>query len=232
MLTNYKNTVTAPSSYVPVGSLTITSPLPANSFTNTTPPLSPVELALMAKPISDNDRRTPRREPVHDHLSIVNNTVAYLQNKRQWRAIETEMMLPKTPSMKKVRQADVVAWNRYDREFYIVECKAAWNDFQRDHKWLEYKDWCHYMAFAVPEELAEAARLWMEDCPVYKGIGLLVIPNDFSDRRMVRRPARRPMAKSAYWMMVEQWATSCRSRLIGARLKVVELEYKLQEARR
>lgn len=183
--------------------------------------------------------RTPRRRPVHNHLSIINNTVTYLQNKSQWRSVETEMLLPKTPDMKKLRQADVVAWNRRDQEFYIVECKASWNDFMRDMKFMEYKGWCTYMAFAVPEELAEAARLWMEDRDgprAFGGVGLLVIPNDYTDRRMVRRPKRRPMENDAYWLMVEQWAASCRSRLVGARMRIGELEYQWRnrnlEARR
>lgn len=172
--------------------------------------------------------RTPRRRPVQTHLSVITNTVAYLQNKGQWQSVETEMQLPKTPDMKKLRQADVVAWNRRDQEFYIVEAKASWNDFMRDMKFMEYKDWCTWMAFAVPEELATAARIWMDerDGPrAYGGVGLLVIPNDYTDRRMVRKPERRPMESGVYWMMVEQWAASCRSRLVGARMKIAELEY-------
>ncbi len=166
---------------------------------------------------------------MHDHASIVRNTADYLQNKSPWRAVETEVQLPLTLDMKKMRQADVVAWNRQGREFYIVECKAGWNDFLRDHKFMECEQWCTYMAFAVPEELAEAARLRMEeyDGPkAYGGVGLLVTPNDFSDRRMVRKPAHRPMETGAYMMMVEQWAASCRSRLIGARMKITEWEYR------
>lgn len=170
--------------------------------------------------------RTPQRTPVHDHPSVVENVVSYLQNSHTWRnAIEIEMRLPKTPDMKKLRRADVVAWDRDGHEFYVIECKATWNDFQRDRKWLEYRAWCHYMAFAVPEELAEAARLWMDDWPVYKDIGLLVIPNDYSTKRMVRKPARQSMSQAKYLMMIERWATSCRSRLVGARLQIAELEY-------
>ena len=178
--------------------------------------------------LMNGPRRTPRRRPVHDHASVVTNTVAYLQNKHGWQSVETEMQLPKTSEMKKLRQADVVAWNRRDREFYIIECKATWNDFQRDMKFMECKRWCTWMAFTVPEELAEAARIWMDerDGPsAFGGVGLLVIPNDYTDRRMARRPKRRPMAESAYRMMVEQWAASCRSRLVGARMRIGELEY-------
>ncbi len=172
--------------------------------------------------------RTPRRKPVLDHLGVIKNTVAYLQNKRGWQSVETEMQLPLVPEMKKLRQADVVAWNRHEREFYIVEAKAGWNDFQRDMKFMECKRWCTWMAFAVPEELAAAARIWMDEhggSRAFGGVGLLVISNDNTNRRMVRRPTRRPMDEQMYGMMIEQWAASCRSRLVGARLKVADLEY-------
>lgn len=173
--------------------------------------------------------RTPSRKPVMDHDGVVSNTVDYLRNKHQWRAaVETEMQLPKTSTMKKIRRADVVAWNQSDREFYIVEAKATWSDFQADMKFMEYKDWCTYMAFAVPEELATPARLWMEDRDgprAFGGVGLLVIPNDFSARRMVRKPKRRPMSNERYLMMIERWALSCRGRLVGAREKIDELRY-------
>ncbi len=172
--------------------------------------------------------RTPRRLPVYDHAGIVANTVAYLQNNIKWRSTETEITLPWTPDMKKTRRADVVAWNRHDEEFYIVECKASWADFQGDHKFMEYKGWCTYMAFAVPEELAMAARLWMEerDGPrAYGGVGLLVIPNDtHTPRRMVRKSKKRPM-KMAYYPMLAHWAAACRNRLVDARFKVADLEF-------
>jgi len=165
---------------------------------------------------------------VLDHAAVTKNAVDYLTN-AGWYFIETEVQLPKTPEMKKVRVADVVAWNRRDRAVFIVESKASWNDFQRDHKFMEYKDWCHFMAFAVPEELAQAARMWMDEHNgprAYGGVGLLVISNDFSPRRMVRTPERRPMERSAYLMVVEQLASSMRSRLVGTRIRIDELEYK------
>lgn len=178
--------------------------------------------------LMSDSRRTPRREPVLDHTAVTRNAVDYLTN-AGWPFIETEVWLPKTPEMKKVRIADVVAWNRSEREVFIVESKASWNDFQRDRKFMEYKDWCHLMAFAVPEELATAARLWMDERNgprAYGGVGLLVIPNDFGRRRMVRRPERRLMANSAYLMVVEQLASSMRSRLVGVRIQITEWEYK------
>ena len=171
--------------------------------------------------------RTPRRVPVLDHTGVIRNAVDYLTN-AGWYFIETEVQLPQTPDMKKVRQADVLAWDRRKREVFIIEAKATWGDFQRDRKFMEYKGWCHYLSFAVPEELAQAARLWMEehDTPrAYGGVGLLVIPNDFGPRRMVRKPERRPMEHDAYPQVVAQLASSMRSRLVGARMRIDELEY-------
>lgn len=171
--------------------------------------------------------RTPRRKPVMDHAGVVANTIAYLANNHKWRSAETEITLPWTPDMKKTRRADVVAWNRHDEEFYIVECKASWADFQGDHKFMEYKGWCTYLAFAVPEELATAAKLWMEDHDgprSYGGVGLLVIPNDIhTARRMVRKSKKRAMGE-AYYPMLAHWAAACHSRLVAERWKSEELE--------
>lgn len=172
-------------------------------------------------------RLTPRRKPILDHDAVVKGAVDWLQNNSRWRSVESEVVLPYTPDMKKSRVADVVAWNRRDRAFYIIECKASWNDFLRDHKFLEYRRWCNYFTFAVPEELAEAARLRMENWPgAYRGVGLLVIPNNFDRRRVVRRAQQQPMDDDRYLMMVEQWAASCRSRLVGARIDLSGWEYR------
>lgn len=176
--------------------------------------------------LMNDSGRTPRRQPVFDHEGVVRNAVDYLHNAR-WYFVETEITLPKTPTMKKVRIADVLAWNPRERTVYIIEAKASWSDFQQDHKFMEYKEWCHLMAFAVPEELATAARLWMDerdDPRAYGGVGLLVIPNDFGPRRMVRKPERRLMTRGAYPMVIERLALSMHSRLLGKRMQIAEIE--------
>ena len=135
---------------------------------------------------------TPRRVPVLDHTAVVKNTVEWFQNKNQWQSVEVEMSLPQDKPSSTIRRADIVAWDRGGQEFYIIEAKSQWNDFIRDRKFFEYRKWCTWFAFAVPEELAACARKRMEAVPGwYEGVGLLVIPNAFGNRRMIRRPAVR-----------------------------------------
>lgn len=194
------------------------------------PALSPAALLPMAKTPTFlqlmDEGTTPRRKPILDHSAVIKATVEWFMNKSHWHSTETEMDLPQDKPSSKIRRADVIAWNRTDQEFYIVEAKAQWNDFVRDRKFLEYRQWCNWFVFAMPEELAASAQKRMDDVPGwYEGVGLLVIPNDFSPRRLTRRPTRSPMTKPTYTKMVEQWAASCRNRLVGERMKVAELKY-------
>lgn len=191
-------------------------------------PKTPSFAELMAP-----SRRTPKQTPLLSHTDVINGVVDWLLNKSEWRWIEKEMQLP--PGAKHlgvyppIRQADVVAWNRRDREVYIIEAKAHWDDFLRDHKFMEYRQWCHWFAFAVPEELAPYAKLRMEDVPGwYEGVGLLVIPNGGGRRRMIRRPEKAKVSWQKYRSMIEQCAASARSRLVGARMQIAELEWRLE----
>ncbi len=179
------------------------------------------------------NERVPKRKPVMDHDSVERNVVEYLGNKPEWRIAETEMVLPPMPKENDFgrtvrgveRRADVMAWNPRDSEFIIFECKANWRDFFNDHKFIDYKKWCNLFAFAVPEELAVAVRLRMEDVGAYEGVGLLVIPNGFGQRRMVRKPVRRDWEEGEYHKMIERWAMSCQNRLIGTRIEIARLQY-------
>lgn len=185
------------------------------------------------------NERTPNRKPVMDHDGVIKNVVEYLGNKPEWRIAETEMVLPPMPAEDNSRpingverRADVMAWNPRDKEFCIFECKASWQDFFRDRKFFDYQKWCNLFAFAVPEELAIAARLRMEDVPGwYEGVGLLIIPNDFGNRRMVRKPVRRKWDKGEYQKVVERWAMSCQNRLIGTRVEIAQLKYEAKNLR-
>ena len=183
------------------------------------------------------NERTPNRKPVMDHDGVIKSVVEYLGNKPEWRIAETEMVLPPMPKEKDFgrtkcgieRRADVMAWNPGSEEFIIFECKASWSDFFKDRKFMDYKKWCNLFAFAVPEELAVAARLRMEDVPGwYEGVGLLVIPNDFGHRRMVRKPVRREWDEDDYQKVVTRWAMSCQNRLIGTRMEIARLAYEVK----
>jgi hypothetical protein len=170
----------------------------------------------------------PRRTPILDTPAVTKSVVEWFQNKNKWRAVETEMAMPAKPTEVQ-RRADVIAFNPTDHEFYIIEVKTQWNDFVRDRKFFDYRKWCDWFAFAVPEELAACARRRMDDVPGwYEGVGLLVIPNDYGNRRMVRRPTQYKMTRSNYTKMIERWGLSCWGRLIGTRAKIAELEWRLK----
>lgn len=169
---------------------------------------------------------TPKRVPILDHKSVIEAAVQWLGNKAGWWWIEREMALPQNDPP---RIADVIAWNRREKQFYIIEAKAGWKDFHRDRKFLDYRKWCNWFAFAMPEELVQAALRRMDDVQDwYEGVGLLLVPNGFGPRRMVRRPKKRGMPKDLYWAMVEQCAASSHSRLFDARLRINQLELGLK----
>ena len=168
---------------------------------------------------------TPRRTPILDTNAVTTAVVEWFQNKAKWRMVETEMALPAKPAETQ-RRGDVIAWNREDQEFYIVEVKTQWNDFLRDRKFFDYRRWCNWFAFAVPEELAACAKKRMDAIDGwYKGVGLLVIPNDFGNRRMVRRPVKNDMPHADYVTMLERWGQSCWGRLLGLRQDKAGLAY-------
>ena len=167
-----------------------------------------------------------KRKPILDHTSVINAAVQWFGNRSGWWWVESEMALPQDDPP---RIADVVAWNRSERQFFIIEAKAGWKDFHQDRKFLDYRKWCHWFAFAMPEELVSAALRRMDDVPGwYEGVGLLLVPNGFGPKRMVRRPKKQTMPEELYLRMVEQCAASVRSKLFGARLRITHLELGLK----
>lgn len=180
-----------------------------------------------------DSRRTPRRKSLLSHGEVTRSALAYFYHQPGWEA-EHEVDLPTGNGTERLgnvneinRRADVVAFNRIERLFHVVEAKAAWNDFQRDRKWLDVLPYCHLFSFAVTEEMASCARRWMEDWPGYAkhGIGLMVVPNfDTGRRRWIIRPGQRTIEEPAMTAMLVRWSAMHRSRLIGARLRVAELE--------
>ena len=207
-------------------------------------PLSAAHTIMVRRQVPSSlkapEERTPNRQPVMDHNGVIKNVVDYLGNKPEWRIAETEMILPPMPkedgfgrTIRGVeRRADVMSWNPRDQEFIIFECKASWSDFHRDRKFMDYQKWCNMFAFAVPEELATAVRLRMEDVPGwYEGVGLLIIPNDFGNRRMVRKPVRREWDKGEYEKMIERWAMSCHNRLVDTRFEITQLKHEAKSLR-
>jgi len=65
------------------------------------------------------------------------------------------------------RRADVVALGG-DGELRIIEVKSSVADFQSDHKWADYLEFCDRFAFAVPQQfphelLPGEFGLWVAD---------------------------------------------------------------------
>ncbi len=170
----------------------------------------------------------PQRTPVLDTPAVTNGVVEWFQNKSQWRMVETEMCMPVEDwRYDTERRADVVAFNYTTHEFYIVEVKTQWNDFTRDRKFPDYRKWCNWFAFAMPEELIACAKRRMDATPGYEGVGLLVIPNNCGNRHLVRRPKKYEMPAEDYLLMVERWGRSCWGRTVGARQEIAELKWRV-----
>jgi hypothetical protein len=81
------------------------------------------------------------------------------------------------------RRADLLAVGR-DGLLLIVEVKSSLADFRSDRKWMEYRQFCDRLAFAVSSDFPRA--LIPEDC------GLIVA--DAFDAMIVREGAHVPLA--------------------------------------
>lgn len=68
------------------------------------------------------------------------------------------------------RRADVVALDR-DGRFTIVEIKSGLADFQADHKWQDYKEFCDFFVFAVAADFPEEVLPPDEGLMIADGFG-------------------------------------------------------------
>ena len=62
-------------------------------------------------------------------------------------------MLTEFPT-KSGRRMDICAIGQ-SGEIWCIEVKSSRADFQTDHKWQDYLDWCDRLYFAVPPEFPE-----------------------------------------------------------------------------
>ncbi|MGI9507725.1 MAG: MmcB family DNA repair protein [Geminicoccaceae bacterium] len=100
------------------------------------------------------------------------------------------------------RRADVVALDQQGR-FTIVEIKSGLADFQADHKWRDYLDYCDFFSFAVAAEFPE------EVLPSDAG---LMIADDF-DAALVRPPRHAPLSAARRKAMMIRFARAGAGRL-------------------
>lgn len=80
------------------------------------------------------------------------------------------------------RRADVVALDHHGR-FTIIEIKSGLADFQADHKWRDYRDYCDFFAFAVAADFPDHVL------PEDEG---LMIADDFG-AEVIRSPRHDPL---------------------------------------
>ncbi|MEM9440953.1 MAG: MmcB family DNA repair protein [Pseudomonadota bacterium] len=68
------------------------------------------------------------------------------------------------------RRADVVSLDR-DGRFTIIEIKSGLADFQADHKWPDYKEFCDFFAFAVAADFPDGIIPANEGLLIADGFG-------------------------------------------------------------
>lgn len=100
------------------------------------------------------------------------------------------------------RRADVVALDHRGR-FTIIEIKSGLADFQADHKWPEYKDFCDFFAFAVTAGFPEDALPQEE--------GLMIA--DAFGAEFERPPRHEPLSAARRKAMLIRFARASAGRL-------------------
>lgn len=92
-------------------------------------------------------------------------------------------------------------------EIWIIECKSSRTDFQSDHKWQGYLDWCDRFFWAVdgafPTDLLP------------EGMGLLIA--DAYDAEIIRMAPEDKLAPARRKVMVQKFARHAALRAHAAR---------------
>ncbi len=101
------------------------------------------------------------------------------------------------------RRLDVLALGPKG-EFWCVEVKSSRADFQSDHKWHEYLEWCDRLYFAVPPEFPE------ELLPVEHGL----IRTDEWDAEILRHGAETPLVAARRKAVTLRFALLAADRLM------------------
>lgn len=88
-------------------------------------------------------------------------------------------------------------------EIWVVECKSSRADFQADHKWQAYLDWCDRYFWAVDE--AFPSELLPEES------GVMVA--DAYDAEIIRMAPEHKLAAARRKVLVQKFARDAASRL-------------------
>lgn len=100
------------------------------------------------------------------------------------------------------RRADVVALDHLGR-FTIIEIKSGLADFQADHKWREYWDFCDFFAFAVAADFPDGILPHDEGLMIADGFG-----GEFA-----RAPRHQPLSAARRKAMLIRFARAGAGRL-------------------
>lgn len=92
-------------------------------------------------------------------------------------------------------------------EIWVIECKSSKADFQSDHKWQGYLEWCDRFFWAVDSDFAT------ELLPGESGLILA----DAYDAEIVRMPAAEKLAAPRRKVMVQKFAVQAARRLLRLR---------------
>ena len=101
---------------------------------------------------------------------------------------------------------DVVALGPKD-EIWVVECKSSRADFQSDHKWQNYLEWCDRFFWAVDE------RFPTDLLPTETGL----LMADAYDAEILRMGAEDKLAAARRKVIVRKFATHAARRLQALR---------------
>ncbi len=100
------------------------------------------------------------------------------------------------------RRADVVTLDHQGR-FTIIEIKSGLADFQADHKWQDYLDYCDFFAFAVTADFP--------DDVLPSDVGLVIA--DGFDAEIIRPPRHDPLSAARRKAMLIRFARAGAGRL-------------------
>ena len=92
-------------------------------------------------------------------------------------------------------------------ELWVVECKSSRADFQSDHKWQGYLDWCDRFFWAVDEEFP--TDLLPDET------GLII--GDAYDAEIIRMGSETKLAGARRNAIIRKFATHAARRLHGLR---------------
>jgi hypothetical protein len=108
------------------------------------------------------------------------------------------------------RRADVIALSPQGH-LWIIEIKSSKEDYLTDNKWHEYRDYCDYFSFAIPQN--------MDQTLIHIEAGLIVA--DSYGAEMLRPPSNHPLYAARRKSITQHFARTASQRLQALRDQIV-----------